>query len=230
MTILAFQQYRKEQPLEKAVSDFRRWSGIFPRSPWTRIARGHFLIDKGHREGDADLLDQGFAELRRAGELAEGDPIVLQEVSHALLVEGKDEEAIPFLERYMERVPEDAENWRKLVGAYLRTARYAKAIPLMEKLAALHPGDPISWSTLAGAYEAIRQYADAKAALLKALRLDPHNPTFLDTLRELEKAMEPSPPPADALEMPVRRPIRPESLLTDETSDPDAGISKPAPR
>ncbi len=195
MTILAFAQYRKEGDVAKAVADFRRWAEIFPRSPWTRIALGHFLMDKGRLDEKSELLDEGLAELRRAAELAPTDPFALQEVSHVFLSAGKDEEAIPLLETYREAFPEDVENLRRLVGAYVRTEQYEKAIPHLEKLAQRYPQDPLSWSTLAGACEAGHRYADARRAILKALRLDPDNPAFrlaLDRLEGLEGGRRPS--------------------------------------
>ena len=195
MTILSFARYRKEEDLGKAITDFRRWAEVFPRSPWTRIALGHFLMDKGRLDENAGLVDEGIAELRRAGELASGDPFALEEVSHALLSAGKDEQAISFLEKYREAIPDDVENWRNLVGAYVRTDKYDKAIPLLERIAEHYSEDPTSWSSLAGAYEAVERYADARRAILKALRLDPHNPTFqlaLDRLEELEGGRRPS--------------------------------------
>ncbi len=198
ITILAFQRYRKEQPNEKAVSDFRRWAAIFPRSPWTRIALGHFLLDKGQDQNDPDIVDRGLAELRRAVELAPGDPIVLGEVSHAFLAMGKDEEVIPLLEKHIEQMPADIENCRNLVRAYLRTERYAKAIPLLQRLAALNPADTTSWSTLAGAYMGAERYAEARNAILKALRLEPNEPVFRATLLRLEELLKgasaPTPP------------------------------------
>ncbi|NQT82863.1 fused MFS/spermidine synthase [bacterium] len=197
LTILAFRRYRKEEHLDEALRDFRRWATIFPRSPWTRIGLGHFLMDKGEEQGDPDLIDEGLGELSQAVELAPGDPIVLGEVAHAFAVAGSDEEAIPFLEEYMRRVPGVTENWRKLVGAYLRTGRDDKAIPLLKKLADLNPKDPASWSTLAGAYVGAGRYRDARDALLKALQLDPHNPIFQDNLERLEELIEQKPPPQE---------------------------------
>jgi len=193
LTILAFQRYRKEERAEKAVSDFRRWAGVFPRSPWTRVALGHFLMEEAREEGDAGKIEEGLSELALAAELAPGDPIVLQDVSQAFLSEGKEEQAIPLLEKYARIMPDDPENWRDLARAYLRTERFAKAVPYMERLARLYPEDPTSWSTLAGAYMGAGRHSDARRAILRAVQLDPNNPQLRTTLRELEELPQPRP-------------------------------------
>lgn len=202
MTILAFEHYRKKRNIEKALTDFRRWKRVFPKSPWTRIALGRFLISKGHAEENRHLADDGLQELRQAAELAPGDPFILEDVAEGFLAAGTDHQAIPLLEKYVEAAPQDVEKSRSLIGAYLRTQQYQRAIPLMEKLAARYPNDPVSWSTLAGAYEAVQRYADAHRAILKALQLDPHNPTFQFALQRLERLRERGPesedePPSD---------------------------------
>ncbi len=167
-TMLAFQRYRREGDIERSLNDFRRWAEVFPRSPWTRISLGHFLIDKGRSSGDGALVEHGMEELSNAVNLAPGDPVILYEVSQSL---------------------------KDLIGEYLRTEQYEKAIPLMERLAQLLPDDPLSWSTLAGAYEAAQRDADAHRAILKALELEPHNPLFQAARQRLESRLQSSPVP-----------------------------------
>lgn len=190
MSILASRRYLKSGDVEEGLTRFRRWSEVFPESPWTRVGLGHLLLEKGIFGEKPALIDEGLAALAKGVELAPGDPVVLHEVSQAFLSVGKDAEAIPFLEKYVEALPDDPTIWRNLVGACLRAGDFEKAIPFMEKLAAQYPNDPIAWSTLAGAYEELQRYADAHRALLRALQLDPYNPTFQFALRRLERLKE----------------------------------------
>jgi spermidine synthase len=142
LTILALETYRKEKSLEQSIADFRRWSTVFPRSPWTKIALARFLIQKGHSRGNDDLLEEGFAELRRAADVAPQDPIVLQDVSRAFLAAGRDEQAIPFLEGLAAIRPNDPTSWGPLAWAYMAAKRYPASKQALLRAIELDPTNP----------------------------------------------------------------------------------------
>ena len=80
--------------------------------------------------------------MQRAGKLAAGDPIVLREVSQALVAAEKEVQAIPFLRQLAAMNPEDPGCWSSLAWAYLAAGRYAEAREAILEAIDLDPYNP----------------------------------------------------------------------------------------
>ena len=99
-----------------------------------------------------------------------------------LLHQGKDSEAVPFLEQAHNLKPEHFDASLNLSGAYILTRKFKKAIALLEKLRDQAPENVMVWTNLGAAYlgNPVLAHSDeqiqAIAAFEQALILDPDAP------------------------------------------------------
>lgn len=99
-----------------------------------------------------------------------------------LLHQGKDREAVPFLEQAHHLKPEHFDASLNLSGAYILTRKFKKAVALLEKLRDQAPENVMVWTNLGAAYlgNPVLAHSDeqiqAIAAFEQALILDPDAP------------------------------------------------------
>lgn len=99
-----------------------------------------------------------------------------------LLHQGKDSEAVPFLEQAHTLKPENFDAALNLSGAYILTRKFKKAVALLEKLRDQAPENVMVWTNLGAAYlgNPVLAHSDeqiqAIAAFEQALILDPDAP------------------------------------------------------
>ena len=109
-----------------------------------------------------------------------------KEIAPADLVE------MDFLEKVMDRLPQDVDVLEALGDLYTRVGRYEDGLAIDRKLASLEPGDMTIWYNLACSLALLNQRDSALKALNRAVELGYSDHEWMSRDRDLESIREDS--------------------------------------
>ncbi len=107
-----------------------------------------------------------------------------KEIAPADLVE------MDFLEKVMDRLPQDVDVLEALGDLYTRVGRYEDGLAIDRKLASLEPGDMTIWYNLACSLALLNQRDSALKALNRAVELGYSDHEWMSRDRDLDSIRE----------------------------------------
>lgn len=197
--------YGKQKAFEKALQSATRAVGYAPGFPaaWASLAAAHFGLDH-HQEAldaceralqlspglaDAALIKarvlwglghrlDSVAAYRLAIDKYRNDDEVLREFGLRLLVAGRPDEALQYLERAVELAPGDVAGLIRLGMAYDGERRYEEAESCFGKALALCPDSGEAHFHLSKTLRVQRKYQAAEVMARRAAELDPESSLY----------------------------------------------------
>ncbi len=178
--------YRKLGELEKAILRYRLAIETNPKDPTAWQHLGELYMASNDPEKARDC----FTKAQALGPMTEENLIKLAESS---LAQKKSADAIGFLQRALEKNPNNPVAHFDMGFAYALQGQYAPAIRAYQMATRLKPDFVAAHFNMGIAYKTAGDLRDAVGAFQNALRYDPqHAPSLFETAEALKQAANPN--------------------------------------